>query len=88
MLDRVTQPLRDVYRKFPSKYSKKVPFEAFAIVVFLVFMNVVVWAVCLGVLVRHQPSVSSNGMRQLITKRPLSIITRRSKTFELFKRYG
>jgi hypothetical protein len=35
----------------PSKFMRKVPFEAFAIVVFLVVVNIVTWAVCLGVLV-------------------------------------
>ena len=35
----------------PVKFMRKVPFEAFGIVLFLVAMNVVVWAVCLGVLV-------------------------------------
>jgi hypothetical protein len=35
----------------PVKFMRKVPFEAFAIVLFLVAMNVIVWAVCLGVLV-------------------------------------
>lgn len=53
MLAKVMRPLRNAHRRLPSKYCKKVPFEAFAIVALLVVLNVVVWAVCLGVLVRQ-----------------------------------
>jgi len=47
----MTSPLKKLHEKMPVKFMRKVPFEAFAIVLFLVAMNVVVWAVCLGVLV-------------------------------------
>lgn len=50
-LQHLTRPLRAIHRRLPSQFLKKVPFEAFAIIVFLILVNVVAWVVCLIVLV-------------------------------------
>lgn len=51
MLETILRPLHTLHGRLPSRFLKKVPFEAFAIVVGLLVVNIVAWAVCLGVLV-------------------------------------
>jgi hypothetical protein len=51
LFKRVDNRLRRVHKELPSRYLRKIPFEAFGIISFLVVLNVVVWAICLGVLV-------------------------------------